>query len=230
VEKNVCTRVSKGAANDGALAGYDVLGAVLVDMVLQIEPKNLDRTQRAGRQTVGTQPALVFLEILPHQRDVAVLAAHSVVQAALVVVLLRNVQTTVAYGTLDRRVFAVEHDVVVDVDAVVDPVTAGLAVGALDYELVEHVLDDLWHGPQVSACLDVEAAGGARLAAIGLGRPGMLEAVVAEVVLAGQLDGLVEGRVADEADEVAVGRRHVLERGELGRDFDGAAAAALRRG
>jgi hypothetical protein len=58
----------------------------------------------------------------------------------------------------------------------------------------------------------------------------MLEAVVAEAVLAGQLDGLVEGRVADEADEVAVGRRHVLERGELGREFDDAAAAALRRG
>lgn len=58
----------------------------------------------------------------------------------------------------------------------------------------------------------------------------MLEAVAAEVVLAGQLDGLVEGRVADEADEVAVRRGDVLERGEFGRDFDDAAAAALRRG
>jgi hypothetical protein len=58
----------------------------------------------------------------------------------------------------------------------------------------------------------------------------MIETVAAEIVLAGQLDGLVEGGVADEADEVAVGRGDVFERGELGRDFDDAAASTLRRG
>jgi len=160
---------------------------------------------------------------------VAVIAVHGVVQTALVVVLLGNVQTTLPHWTLHRRVFAVYHDMVVDVDAVVDPVAPSLAVGALDYQLVQHVLDDLGHRAQVPGGLNVVAARGARLAGIGLRGPGMLETVMAEVVLARQLDGLVKGRVADEADEVAVGRRHVLEGRELGRDLDDAAAATLRR-
>ena len=76
------------------------------------------------------------LEILLHQGGVAVLAAHSIMQAALVVVLLGDMQTAVAHRTLDRRVLAVKHDMVVDVDAVIDPVAASLAVRALDYQLV----------------------------------------------------------------------------------------------
>lgn len=56
----------------------------------------------------------------------------------------------------------------------------------------------------------------------------MVETLSAKVVLAGQLDGLVEGRVADEADEVAVGRGDVFERLEFGRDFDGSALSMLR--
>lgn len=118
---------------------------------------------------------------------------------------------------------------VVDIDAEVDPGATGLAIRALDHELVQHVLDDLGYWTEVPAGLDLESASRARLATVGLWCPGMLEAVVAEVVLAGQLDGPIEGRVADEADEVAVGRGDVLEGRELGRDFDDPAAATLRR-
>jgi hypothetical protein len=160
---------------------------------------------------------------------VAVVATDRVVQTALVVVLLGYVQPALPHRTFHGRVFAVQHDMVVDVDAVVDPVAARLAIRAPDHQLVQHVLDDLRHRADISAGLDLEAARRTRLAAARLRGPGVLEAVVAEVVLAGQLDGAVERRVADEAHEVAVGRAHVLEGGQLGRDLDDAAAAALRR-
>lgn len=171
-----------------------------------------------------------YLEVLLHQGRVAVVTTHGVVQAALVVVFLGDVQTAVAHRTFHRRVLAVEHNVVVDIDTVIDPVAPSLAVGTLDYKLVQHVLHNLGHRPDIAVGLDLESAGGTRLAAIALGRPGVLEAVAAEVVLAGQLDGLVEGRVADQADEVAVGGGDVLERLQLGRDFDDSAASTLRRG
>jgi hypothetical protein len=58
----------------------------------------------------------------------------------------------------------------------------------------------------------------------------MLETVGTEVVLAGKGDGLVEGGVADEADEVAVGRGDIVEHMDVGRDPSEAALAALRRG
>ena len=48
----------------------------------------------------------------------------------------------------------------------------------------------------------------------------MVEAFAAKVVFAGELNRLVEGRVADEADEVAVGFAEVFEALELGWDFD----------
>jgi hypothetical protein len=118
---------------------------------------------------------------------------------------------------------------VVHVHAVVDPVASSLAIRALDYELIQHVLDDLRHWTEVPAGPNHESAGRACLAPIGLRGPGMLEAVVAEIVLARQLDGPVEGGVADQADEITVRRRDVLESGELGRDFDDSAAATLRR-
>lgn len=226
----MCPLVSEVAAHNSALAGYNVFRAVVVDVALQVEAQNVDCAEGARCETVGAQVPLVLLEVLLHQRNVAVLAAHGIVQTTLVPVFLGDVQAAVARRTLDRGVFAVQHDMVVDVDAVVDPVAAGLAVGAPDDELIQHVLDDLGHRPDVSARLDLQAARRARLAAIGLRGPGVLQAVVAEVVLAGQLDGLVEGGVADEADEVAVGRRHVLEGGVFGRDLDDAAAATLRRG
>jgi hypothetical protein len=170
-----------------------------------------------------------YLQILLHEGSVAILAAHRVMQTPLMVVLLSNVQTTVAQRTLHGRVLTVYHDMVVDIDAVIDPVASSLAIRALDYKFVQHILHNLGHRPDVSV-LDDEAAGRARLAASGLGSPGMVEAVAAEVVLAGQLDGPVEGRVTDEADEVAVGRGDVFERGEFGGHFDDAAAATLRRG
>jgi hypothetical protein len=161
---------------------------------------------------------------------VAVVTTDSIVQTAFVVVLLRYMQTALPHRALDGRVFAVQHDMVVDVDAVIDPIAACLAIRALDNKLVQHVLDDLGHWAEISSGLDLEPTCRACLAAARLRGPGVLEAVVAEVVLAGQLDGLVKGCVADEADEVAVGRRHVLEGRELGRGFDDAAAASLRRG
>lgn len=60
-----------------------------------------------------------------------------------------------------------------------------------------------------------------------LGRPCMVEAFAAEVMFARELDGLVKGRVADEADEVAVGVGEVFEVLEFGRDLDDAALSAL---
>jgi hypothetical protein len=55
----------------------------------------------------------------------------------------------------------------------------------------------------------------------------MIETLAAKVVLTGELDGLVERGVADEADEVAVGRGDVFEVGELGGYFDDSAVATL---
>jgi hypothetical protein len=71
------------------------------------------------------------------------------------------------------------------------------------------------------------AAGGTCSAAVWLGRPCVFEALAAEVVFAGELDGAVKGRVADEADEVAVGVGDVFEVLELGRDFNDATVTAL---
>jgi hypothetical protein len=119
---------------------------------------------------------------------------------------------------------------VVDIDAVVHPIAASLGIGAFYNKLIQHMFDNLGHGAEVFVRLHVQATDGTCLAGIGLGSPCMIEAVAAEVVLAGQLDGLVEGGMAYEAHEVAVRRRHVFERGEFGRDLDNSAAAALRRG
>lgn len=169
------------------------------------------------------------LQVLLHQGGVAILAAYGVVQTALVKVLLGNVQAAVCSRALDRRVFAVEHDMVVDVGTVMGPVAAGLGVGTLDHELVEHGLDDLGHGSNVLVGLDGASAGGA-CAAVWLRCPCVLEAFSAEVVVAGELDGLLKGRVADEADEIAVGGADVFERLELGGDFDGPAVSTLGGG
>jgi hypothetical protein len=56
----------------------------------------------------------------------------------------------------------------------------------------------------------------------------VIETLAAEVVLAGKLDGPIEGRMADEADEVAVGRGDVFEVGELGGYFDDSAVTTRR--
>lgn len=55
----------------------------------------------------------------------------------------------------------------------------------------------------------------------------MVETLAAEGVLAGQLGGLVVGRVADETDEVAVGFTEVLESLKVGRNLDDLALATL---
>lgn len=44
-----------------------------------------------------------------------------------------------------------------------------------------------------------------------LGIPRVVEANTAEVMLAGEPYGMVEGAMTDEADEVAVGRVYVVE-------------------
>ena len=159
----------------------------------------------------------------------AVVAIDRVVQTALVEVLLGRVEPAVSSRTFNRRVFAVEHDVVMDVDAVVDPGAACSAVRALDDQLVQHGLDDLGHGTYIALGLDDAATGRTCLAVVGLRGPGVLEALAAEVVLAGQLDGLVEGGVADQTHEVAVGVRRVLEGGHFGGQFEASALATLRR-
>lgn len=159
-----------------------------------------------------------------------VVAAHGEVQAALVEVLLRRVQATVGGRALNRRVLAVQHDMVVHVDAVVDPRAARPAVGAAHDQLVQHSLDDLGDRAQVARGLDGAAAGRAGLDGLLLGGPGVLEALAAEEVLAGQLDGAVEGGVADQTHQVRVGVGRVFEGGHLGGHFEASALAALRRG
>ena len=63
-----------------------------------------------------------------------------------------------------------------------------------------------------------------------LGSPCMVETVAAEVVFAGELDGLVEGRVAYEADKVAVAGSGVLDEVDVGGDFGDSALSTLRAG
>lgn len=162
----------------------------------------------------------------------AVVAAHRVVQAALVKVFLGGWQAAVVGRAHDGRVFTVQHDMVVHIDALRGPGAAGLVVRALYEQLVQHCLDDAGHGADVAFGLDGTAAGGTGSAAMGLGRPGVVEAFAAKVVLARELDGAVKGRVADEADEVAVGVGEIVEVLEVGSDLEDAAVAvaALRRG
>lgn len=117
---------------------------------------------------------------------------------------------------------------VVDVCALSHPIAACFAIRALDYKLVQHSLDNLGHGPYVFVALYLGAAGRTCLAAVGLRCPGMIKTLSTEVVLAGELDGLIEGRVADQADEVAVWGGRVFEGLELGRDFDDSALSTLR--
>lgn len=56
----------------------------------------------------------------------------------------------------------------------------------------------------------------------------MVEALTAEEVAAEELDGTIEGRMADEADEVAVRLRDVFEEVQVGRLLCDGGAAVLR--
>jgi hypothetical protein len=116
---------------------------------------------------------------------------------------------------------------VVDVDALGDPVAACLGVGALDHKLIQHGFDNLGHRANVAVAFNRMPARGTRPPGVVLRRPRMIETIATKVVFAGELNGLVEGGVADEADEVAVGRRDVFEVGELGRYFDDSAVTTL---
>lgn len=84
----------------------------------------------------------------------AILAAHRVVLTALVHVLLRDGQAAIGGWAFDGRVLAVQHDMVVDVDALGSPLAASLCVWTLDLELVEHVLDDNGDGANIRLGLD----------------------------------------------------------------------------
>lgn len=108
-----------------------------------------------------------------------------------------------------------------------DPVTACVGVWTLDHKLIQHGLDNLRHRANVVVGLDGMPTGRTCPSAVGQGRPRMIETLAAKVVLTGELDGLVERGVADEADEVAVGRGDVFEVGELGGYFDDSAVATL---
>ena len=117
---------------------------------------------------------------------------------------------------------------VANVDALCHPVAASLSIRTLDHQLIQHRLDNLGHRADVAVGFDGMAAGGTCSARVLLGRPCMIETVAAEVVFAGELNGLVKGRVADEADEVAVGLGEVFEVLEFGWDFDDSAVSTLR--
>ena len=69
-----------------------------------------------------------------------VIAAHGEVQAALVEVLLGDVQAAVVVWAVDQRVLAVQHDVIVDIDSLLDPIAARFGVRTLDNELIQHRL------------------------------------------------------------------------------------------
>lgn len=168
----------------------------------------------------------MLVEVLLEERSVTVLAADGVMQATLVEVLLRYLQATVRGRAFDGRVFAVQHDVVVDVDALGDPVAACLGVRALDDKLIQHRLDNLGHRANVTVAFDSMPARGT--CPLMLWRPCVIETLAAKVVVAGKLYGLIKRGVADEAGEVAVGRGDVFEVGELGGYFDDSAVTALR--
>lgn len=218
------------AAHNGALARYDMLGTIGVDVGFEVQAKYFSRAQGAGSHPIGAEAALVVLDVFLHQGRVAVFAVHCVVQAALVEVLLRDLEAAVGRRALDGRVLAVQHDVVVDVYTLSHPVAACLAVRALDNQLIQHRLDNLGHGAHVLVSLDGMATRRTRPPAVGLRGPCVVETLAAEVVLAGELDGLVKGRVADQADEVAVGRGDVFEVLELGGCLDDSAVSTLRGG
>lgn len=160
----------------------------------------------------------------------AVVASNGIVQTPLVEVLHGNMQLAVVVRALDERVLAVEHNVVVGISPLVSPRAARLAIGALDEQLIQHSLDDLGHRPRVLLRIDILATRRTRSAAVVLllGSPSMVEAVAAEEVAADELNGAVEGRVADEADEVAVGGVEVLEEVQVGLLLGGEGAAVLR--
>jgi hypothetical protein len=149
-------------------------------------------------------------------------------QTSFVEVLLGNWKTTIEGRAFDQRVLAVYHNMVVDIDALVDPVAAGLGVGTLDYKLVQHRLEDLGdrQGFLLRVCPGPTCR--TRLIAGLLGSPGMVETEAAEVVLAGEADRPIEGRVADETDEVAVAGGDVVEQVQVGRDLGYAALPTLR--
>ena len=157
-----------------------------------------------------------------------ILTANGVMQAALVEVLLGYLQATVCRRALNWRVLAVQHDMVMDVDALGDPVAACFGVRTLYHKLVQHRLDNPRHRANVLVGFNSMPTGRTCPPAIGLRRPRMIQTLAAKVVLAGKLDRLVEGRVADEADEVAIGRGDVFEVLELGRYFDDSTVTTLR--
>lgn len=106
-----------------------------------------------------------------------------------------------------------------DIDAMVHPCTASPAVWALDYQLVQHRLDDFGHRTYIVFRLDMAATGRTCLTVVGLGCPSMLEAVAAEVMLTWQLNRLIEGGVTNQTHKVAISCARVLEGRHFGRHF-----------
>lgn len=118
---------------------------------------------------------------------------------------------------------------IVEVGALVDPVAARLGVRTLYRQFVQHGLQDLGHWQLVLVRVDIAPTRGTRLETPGLRVPGVVETDAAEVVVAGEVDGLVIGTVANEAHEVAVVVVDIIQQVHIGWDSGHTALATLRR-
>lgn len=84
-----------------------------------------------------------------------------------------------------------------DIGTLLHPVTTRLGIGTLDNEFIQHRLQYSGHRERLLVQVDLVPASWAILEGFGLGGPGMVEAFATEVMAAGELDGLIERRVAD---------------------------------
>jgi len=152
-------------------------------------------------------------------------------QTTLVEVLLADWKLALIQRTLHHGVFAVKHDMVVDVCPLVNPIASAPCVWTFDLEFVQHCFEDTRNGEGgIIGGIDLVTTGGAGLLRGLLGIPGMVQTFLAEVMITDEADGRVEGTMADEADEVAITMGDVLEHAKVGRELDQTALSALRRG
>jgi hypothetical protein len=124
-------------------------------------------------------------------------------------------------------VLAVQHDVIVNIDAVFNPVAARLRVRTLDDELIQQILYGPGDGHWLLLGVHLATTGWTRFLGGLLRVPSMRQALATEHVLAGELHRLVERRHAYQAHEnlAAVGR--ILELVDVGRELGDAALSML---
>ena len=145
------------------------------------------------------------------------------------VILLGDRLAAGVVGAFHRRVLAVQHDVIMDIDAMFNPVAARLCVRAFNDELIQHVLYGPGDRHWLLLGVDPATTCWTRLLVGLLGVPSMLQALAAEHVLAGELDRLVERRHTDQADENLAAVGLVLELVDVGRELGDATFSMLRR-